>query len=59
VSITKSKRNKFIAGHVEPDVKEEMQDAAKRQKKSVSKFISEAIEEKLEKDEHPIAPDQE
>ena len=53
MSITKSKRNKFIAGHVEPGVKEELQDVAKRQKKSVSKFISEAIEEKLEKETSP------
>ena len=51
----KSKRTVYTACHLEPEVKEALQEAAERKDVSVSAFISEAVEEKLEKLEAPAA----
>lgn len=57
MSITRSKRTKFVACHVAPDVKEELKETAHRLGVSTSALVAEAIDEKLEKlDVEPPAP---
>ena len=53
MAITKSKRTKFTAAHLTPETKEALKKEAKRQKKSVSAVVSEAVEEKLQRGEEP------
>lgn len=50
MSITKSRRTKFTAAHLAPETKDALTKKAKREKKSVSAVVSEAVEEKLERD---------
>jgi hypothetical protein len=49
MAITRSKRTKFVACHVAPDVKEELKETAHRLGVSTSALVAEAIDEKLEK----------
>jgi predicted HicB family RNase H-like nuclease len=55
MSITKSKRTKFTAAHLTPETNAALKAKARRQKKSVSAVVSEAIEEKLEREPEPPA----
>ena len=57
MSITKSRRNKFTAAHLTPEAKEALQKTAKREKKSVSAVVAEAVDEMLERDaQQPAEP---
>jgi len=49
MAITKSKRTEFTGVHLDPATKKTMRDKARREKKSVSAFIAEAVDEKLER----------
>jgi len=53
MSITKSDRTKYTAAHLTPEAKEALIKEAKRRKKSISAVVSEAVEEKLERDIKP------
>lgn len=50
MAITKSKRTRFTAAHLTPETKDALGKKAKRENKSVSAVVSEAVEEKLERD---------
>ena len=50
MAITKSKRTEFTAAHLKPETKEALEKSAKKRKKSVSAVVSEAVEEKLERE---------
>jgi predicted transcriptional regulator len=50
MAITKSRRTAFTASHLDPKTKKVLEKKAKREKKSVSAIVSEAVEEKLERD---------
>lgn len=50
MSITKSKRTRFTAAHLTPETKVALEGSARKKKKSVSAVVSEAVEEKLERE---------
>lgn len=50
MSITRSKRTAFTAAHLTPESKEKLVKEARRRKTSVSAVVSEAVEEKLERE---------
>lgn len=50
MAITKSKRTAFTGAHLEPETKEVLEKIARKKNKSVSAFVSEAVEEKLERE---------
>lgn len=50
MAITKSRRTKFTASHLTPEAKDALTKKARSEKKSVSAVVSEAVEEKLERD---------
>ena len=50
MSISKSKRTEFTAAHLTPETKDALTKKARREKKSVSAVVSEAVEEKLKQE---------
>ena len=50
MAVTKGKRTKFTGVHLTPETKQAVRTKARKEKKSVSAIVSEAVEEKLERE---------
>lgn len=53
MAVTKGKRTKFTGVHLTPETKQAVKVKARREKKSVSAIVSEAVEEKLQREPEP------